>query len=55
MQSWPLKMCLPLYKQWHEEKERRRRVTIDLAVPYQEVLFFSSPLASSHTEWRASR
>lgn len=55
VQSWPLKMRLPLYKQWHEEKERRRRVTIDLAVPYHEVLFFSSPLASSRTEWRAGR
>lgn len=51
VQSWPQKMRLPLYKQWHEEKERRRRhrrVTIDLASPYREAFFSSSPLVSSH-------
>lgn len=50
------KMCLPLYKQWRGVKKRRHHVTINLPFPYREFfLFLSSPLASSHAEWRADR
>lgn len=54
-QSWPLKMRLPLYKQWHEAKKRCHRVTIDLPFTYREFFFFSSPLAWSRAQLRAGK